>query len=130
MIKKCLQISPISQTYTITDSGSISLSWSANNSQSWVTLSSSGGTLAAGYSATITATINNNAYSLCTGTYTDTVSFINNINSSENTTRFVSLQVVAVPTPMINAANVNALPSYGGIRLYWIIRYGVTIVEH
>ncbi len=50
--------SPSSQTYTVTNTGTASMNWTATNGKSWVTLSSAGGTLAAGANTTVTASIN------------------------------------------------------------------------
>lgn len=50
--------SPSSVTYAVTNRGTAeSLSWSAGKSQPWVTLSSEGGILAPGRSATVTVSI-------------------------------------------------------------------------
>ena len=68
---------PSVQTYTLTNSSASPLIWTAARSQSWLTLSSAGGTLGAGASAQVTATINSFATSLAEGTYPDTVAFTN-----------------------------------------------------
>jgi hypothetical protein len=95
---------PSSQTYTVTNTGSAPMNWSATKTQSWVTLSSTGGTLAAGATATVTASINAGANSLAaSGTsYTDTVTFTNTSNNTGDTTRPVSLTVNAAEAPTIS----------------------------
>ncbi len=85
--------SPSSQTYTLTNASASSLSWTATNTASWLTLSARSGTLAAGASTTVTASITANANSLAAGTYTDTIAFTNLNNSADNTTRAASLTV-------------------------------------
>jgi hypothetical protein len=85
--------SPPSQDYTLTNSGSGTLSWTASNSANWLTLSATSGTLAAGSSATVTASINANANALSAGAYSDTLIFTNTSSTSGSTTRAVNLTV-------------------------------------
>ncbi len=87
--------SPSSQSYTLTNTGTAPMNWTASKAQSWVTLSSTGGTLAAGATATVTASINSGANSLAAGSYSDTVTFANTTNGTGNTTRAVGLTVNA-----------------------------------
>ena len=88
---------PSSKVYTLQNIGSSSINWIASNGQSWDTLSSTSGTLAAGASTTVTVSLNSNANSLAAGSYSDTVSFTNTTNGNGNTTRPVSLTVNALP---------------------------------
>lgn len=85
--------SPASLAYTLSNPGNTSINWTTSKTQAWVTLSATGGTLAAGASTTVTASINANANALNAGSYSDTVTFTNTTNSSGNTTRAVSLTV-------------------------------------
>ena len=111
---------PSSQTYTVTNTGSAPMNWSATKTQSWVTLSSTGGTLAAGATATVTASINAGANSLAaSGTsYTDTVTFTNTSNNTGDTTRPVSLTVnatnVAGPLTVSPAGGLTSSGTAGG----------------
>lgn len=98
--------SPSSMAFTINNPGSTAINWTAAKTQSWVTLSSTSGSLAAGASATVTATINSNANSLNVGSYSDTVTFTNTTNGTGNTTRPVSLTVNAA-TATITLGNLN-----------------------
>ena len=97
--------SPSSKTYTVTNTGGGTLSWSASKAQSWVTVSPSSGTLGAGLSTTVTVSINNNANSLSAGSYSDTVSFTNNTNSLGNTSRSVSLSVTTQPNMSVSPSD-------------------------
>ncbi len=84
---------PTNQTYDLSNSGNSNLTWSASNSASWVTLSSTAGTIAPGSDVTVTVSINVNANSLSAGGYSDTVVFTNTTNGAGSTTRPVSLTV-------------------------------------
>jgi hypothetical protein len=87
--------SPSSISYTLSNSGGSSLSWTAGKTQNWVSLSASSGTLVAGASTTVTVSINTNAESLTAASYSDTVSFVNSTSGNGNTTRAVALTVNA-----------------------------------
>ena len=88
--------SPSSQTYTLQNTGGSAINWSASNTQSWVSLSSGGGSLTAGASTTVVVSINSGANSLGAGSYSDTVSFTNTTNGAGNTSRSVALTVQTV----------------------------------
>ncbi len=85
--------SPTNQTYTVSNAGPVSLNWNAVKSSNWLTLSVSGGTLAAGAGTNVVVTINTNANTLATNTYSDTVSFTNTTSGSGSATRSVTLTV-------------------------------------
>jgi len=107
--------SPSSQAYTLTNSGTGTMSWTAskNGNSSWLSLSSANGTLAAGASTTVTASINTaNANSLTAAAYSDTITFTNTSTNAGNTTRAASLLITnGVPTAP-SAPVLTALPSY------------------
>ncbi len=69
--------SPSCATYTLTNQGTASFSWSATKVQTWLTLTPSNGTLAVGQTTNVSACINAAANSLTFGTYSDTVTFSN-----------------------------------------------------
>ena len=99
---------PSSKTYTLQNTGGTSINWTASKGQAWVSLSSTGGTLAAGASTTVTVSINSNANSLTPGTYSDIVSFTNTTNGNGNTTRPVSLTVNPTASVPLGEAVDNA----------------------
>jgi hypothetical protein len=103
--------SPVSQTYTLSNSGGATLSWTASNTATWLSLSATSGALAPGSNATVTATINVNANSLAVNSYSDTISFTNLTSGVGNTTCPVTLTVHAT-TPVI-VANLSTLVSEG-----------------
>ncbi len=84
--------SPGSQAYTLANSAATAQNWTAAKTQSWLTLSSAGGTLGAGANTTVTATINSTANALADGTYTDTITFTN-ITTGVVQTRTVTLRI-------------------------------------
>jgi len=84
---------PGSVSYTVTNGSRSPLIWTAGKGQSWLSLSSSGGTLNSGASTTVTVSMNSQAQSLGQGTYHDTVSFVNTSTGQGNTTRSISLTI-------------------------------------
>ena len=85
--------SPSSQVYTLGNSGSGTLAWTASKSSSWVSLSLASGSLGAGGSANVTVSVGSGANSLASGSYSDTVTFANTTTGLGNTSRAVSLTV-------------------------------------
>ena len=86
---------PDSQSYTLQNTGGTSISWTASKTQAWTTMYSISGSLSAGGSTTVDVLINSNANGLAVGTYNDTVTFTNTTNGTGNTTRAVTLTVIA-----------------------------------
>jgi hypothetical protein len=91
--------SPSSQSYTLTNSGGSTITWTATKGQAWVTLSSTSGTLVAGATVTVTASVNATANSLVAGNYSDTVTFTNATNGNGSTSRSIALTVTAGTPP-------------------------------
>jgi hypothetical protein len=85
--------SPSSIIYTLTNVSGSTLEWTASNTQSWVSLSATGGSLAAGATTEETVSINTNANALAAGSYTDTVSFVNTTGGEVTAVRTVTLMV-------------------------------------
>ena len=84
--------SPENQTYILFNLGENSLSWVAEWSASWLTVSQSSGTLPAGGSVEVTVSLTAEAESLVPGTYTDTLLF-RNLTSGGSFSRAVELEV-------------------------------------
>ena len=104
---------PASASYTLSNTGVGPMTWTATKTANWLTLSSSGGTLAAGNSTTVTASINTvNANSLSAATYTDTISFANTTNGAGNATRSASLLLTTGPPTAPPAPVLGALAAY------------------
>lgn len=82
---------PEYQTFTLTNTCSQRLSWTATKTQSWLSVSPTSGYVYPNDSVTVTLFINGNASNLSAGTYTDTLTITNTTNGSGNTTRPISL---------------------------------------
>ena len=82
---------PANQVYVLTNAGGSALSWSAARTSSWVNLSATNGTLAAGAATNVTVSVNSGA--LAEGNFFDTVIFTNTTRGISNMTRQVSLNV-------------------------------------
>jgi len=86
---------PSSFTYTLSNSGSLSLDWAASAGTTWLNLSTAGGSLPPGTSVVVTASLASAANNLPSGTYTDTIGFTNLTNGIGNTNRAANLGVFA-----------------------------------
>ncbi len=105
--------SPVSIAYTLTNSGTGTMSWTTSKTQTWLNLSATGGTLAAGANTTVTASINvANANALSANTYNDTITFTNTTNSSGNTTRAASLLLTNGAPTAPNPPVITALSAF------------------
>jgi hypothetical protein len=105
---------PSSQDYSLHNSGSTSINWTAADGAAWTTLSAASGTLNGGASASVTVSINAAANSLTAGIYSDTVTFTNTTNGDGDTTRPVTLTVSA-PPGVLSVTPVEGLTSAGPV---------------
>ena len=83
---------PASHVYTLINSSTSPLHWSATKTQPWLDLSADGGTLGPGASTTVSASINDSASALIAGSYNDTITFANSDNGTTQV-RLVTLNV-------------------------------------
>jgi hypothetical protein len=105
---------PSSLTYTLQNTGDETMDWRVTRLRTWTTVSPTTGTLLAGSSTTVTVSINYRADSFAPGTYTDTVTFTNLDGGSGNTTRGVSLTVVAAGALSVTPAEGLASEGFVG----------------
>ncbi|MHA3774436.1 M36 family metallopeptidase [Verrucomicrobiota bacterium sgz303538] len=89
---------PSSRSYTLTNNGDAALNWTASKTASWLTLSSTAGSLAPGASTTVVATLN--AAAINPGNYSDSITFTNTSNGRGNANCSVKL-AVALPPPVL-----------------------------
>ncbi len=99
--------SPSIITYTLHNGGSTSLNWTVECSQSWLALSSPGGSLAPDESVTVDVSLAAEVDALAVGVYTDLVTFTNTATSVTRN-RSVRLAVNA-PPPIIRVEAPNSL---------------------
>jgi len=118
---------PPSQTYTLTNTGGSTITFSVSKGESWMSLSTTGGSLEPGKSTTVQVAVNTNATTLSAtnSPYSDTVTFTNNANGG-TTSRSVALTVNPktlnwVVTLQVTAASITrfcsvtvVLPASGG----------------
>lgn len=114
--------SPSSATYTLTNTGKSAINWTARATKTWVSLSPTGGSLAAGATTSVAVSINSGANALTAGTYTDAVSFTNTTNGNGTTARGVTLTVSPVPGPTGSYRIVSATYSWIEPTQYTLIR--------
>ncbi|MBX7207847.1 MAG: sulfatase-like hydrolase/transferase [Verrucomicrobiaceae bacterium] len=114
--------SPSSASYTLSNTGTGTMSWTAAKTAAWLDLSATSGTLAAGATTTVTASINaTNANSLAAATYNDTITFTNAYNGTGNTTRSASLLITnGVPTAPATPTITTVTP-YSAGNSKWIL---------
>jgi len=87
---------PSNLTYTLSNVGTNPLNWRASHTQSWVTLSTAGGSLIPGASTSLVVSLNPQAGSLLSGTYADGVTFTN-LSSGYPQDRVMALLVRPIP---------------------------------
>lgn len=85
---------PVSQVYTLVNNGYSAISWTAMNTQPWVSLSAVSGSITPGARVDVTVSINANANNLAIGNYADAVTFTNTTNGDGSTSRNVSLSII------------------------------------
>jgi hypothetical protein len=87
-------------TYTLSNLGTGTMTWSAGVGQPWMSLTASTGTLGPGGTTQVTASVNANANALGLGAYTDTLTFTNTVNGFGNTSLPITLNVLP-PAPVV-----------------------------
>jgi hypothetical protein len=81
----------VSQAFFLTNAGTATLSWSLMCTSAWLTISNSGGTLAAGASDSVVVSLNGVASNLIAGTYSTSLWF-SNVTTHVGHSRFCTLQ--------------------------------------
>lgn len=86
---------PVTQIYTLINTGDATIDWSAENGPDWISLSPSRGTLSSGESVTVTASVNLAANALPDGTYSSQFIFSNLTNGKGTANRNATLTVIS-----------------------------------
>jgi len=111
---------PANAILAVSNIGTAPLEWTVAENQSWLTLSTNGGTLAPNTATNLTLTlVASAAEALPVGNYIDTISFTNTDNAVGNTARAATLAVNAIPAPSLTLTlasnNIVLLWPVGGI---------------
>lgn len=88
---------PTPQSYTITNTGTESIRWTASKTTSWVTLTPTAGTLGAGASQVLSVAVNSNSIALPVGLFTDIVTITNTEIAEGTDTRNINITVDPKP---------------------------------
>lgn len=115
---------PAGHPFTVTNTGSAPLTWTASTSAPWISLTSNGGTLAGGASTTVTANLDAAALAaLASGTYNGSLTFTNTVNGAGNTTRNITVTATAHGDLTITpaAGGVYTLGNSGDSTLSWTL---------
>ena len=119
---------PDAQVYTLANLGLSRLDWQAESAPSWITLSATAGSLAAGETTNVTASINADANTLIPGNYAGAISFTGLDFPAAHATRLVSLSVTSSLSAAFAAAPVEGMApltvaftnqSTGATRYLW-----------
>ncbi|MBI2931981.1 MAG: choice-of-anchor D domain-containing protein, partial [Planctomycetes bacterium] len=103
---------PASQTVTVTNSGGGTLSWSAVDSATWLSLAPASGSLGAGASSSMSASVD--VTGLSAGTYTATITVSDGGAANSPQTVFVTLNVMGAPTIGLSPASLTFTAMEGG----------------
>jgi hypothetical protein len=91
--------SVMGRIYTLTDTSASPINWTLSNTNNWLSVSSSNGTLAAGGASDLTISLNSAANSLTNGTYSGTI-WITNLNNGLARQLSFSLSVATADYPI------------------------------
>ena len=99
---------PASQTYTLSNTNSSPLSWGVDHPGNWLSLSATNGTLPAGASTNLTATLNSAANALTPAVYADGIRFADTLTRASIT---LDLKLTVLWPPPV--ASFTASPTVG-----------------
>jgi subtilase family serine protease len=111
-----------SENLSLTNAGTNSLTWTLANTSAWLTVSSTGGTLASGGPAVaVTVSLNTAASNLVVGTYNTTIWFTN-LNDNVGQSRQFNLSVISPPVITVQPTNQSVLQ--GGTAIFTVTATG------
>ena len=104
---------PPSITYTVTNTGGLTMDFTASATASWLTVSPTSGQLAKGESTSVTVSIDQGtATTLATDTYYDAVTFTNTTDGNGSTSRPVTL-FVSTDSGILTVTPYSDMASFG-----------------
>jgi uncharacterized repeat protein (TIGR03803 family) len=113
-----------SQVITLTNAGTNSLSWTVNNTTSWLDLSTNGGTLEpAGDSSTLIVSLDASVTNFPPGVYSAALWFTN-LADSVGQAHYFTLTVLG--QPVITAQPQNVITGTGGLAIFTVDASGAT----
>lgn len=122
---------PASADYVVTNQGNTILNWQAVPSKDWISLTTTGGVLTAGQSASLNVSLNTNAALLPAGLHSATISFRLATNAEPIAVRSVSLTVIGTnaalavtPASDVAASGFTGGPFTPGSALYTLVNPG------
>jgi uncharacterized repeat protein (TIGR03803 family) len=116
---------PASQNMLLTNIGTTSLNWTANNTASWLNVAPGGGTLSSNFSgAVVSLSLNSAASNLPPGNYTATVSFTNLNDGFAQSRQLILTVVVTSAVPVIVSQPVSQTSSPGASVVFTVAAVG------
>lgn len=112
-----LSVVPSSRTYTVTNNGSTTAAWTSSTTQSWLSLAPASGTLLAGQSVSVVATLQPSANGLSLGAHSAAFTIVST-GTGRAFTRPVSVEIT--PRVVLNAS----MDSSPGWTLEGLWQYG------
>jgi hypothetical protein len=100
---------PASASYLVENVGNAPMSWGVGDTAGWIVTTPTGGTLEAGGSASVTASVDGSINSLATGDYPDTLVFTNLANGAGNTSAPLDITVLPFPPVITSAATATGI---------------------
>ncbi|HEX2092979.1 MAG TPA: S8 family serine peptidase, partial [Longimicrobiaceae bacterium] len=107
-----------SKPVSLKNAGTATLNWTGSSNRSWLTLSSTGGSLAPGQSTTLTVTVN--GAGLAAGTHVGTITITG--PGAANPSRIISVTLTVVPATVIRSGvPVTGLSGASGSQVWYMI---------
>ena len=110
---------PNAVSYVLSNAAVVAINWSATSTQTWVSIATSSGTLAAGQTSSVTVSLTAAANALPEGQHGDWVTFSNRTTTVTHR-RPVSLSVFTSPSIAVSPGSMNVTNGLGGTTDRWL----------